>query len=77
METINTLIHTKIGIIFIILIIISNTFTAFAMNDRSELKLWMRLLLIIPPLATITSLVILKIGALIYLKENFVKYFKK
>ena len=79
METINFIIGDPILIVFGILIVLSNTFTALSLHNSKNfnLKLWMRILLIIPPIATLFSLVILKIAAFYYLKENFVKYFKQ
>ena len=65
-------------IILIVLFVLSNTFTALSLHGsgKFKLRLWARILLMIPPVATIFVLVVLKISAFYYLRENFFKYFK-
>ena len=79
METIKNVFSDNIMIMWLVLIVLSNVFCALTMHNSNifKLKLWMSVLLIIPPVAILVSLVILKIEAIKYLLQNFVTYFKK
>jgi hypothetical protein len=78
METIKIMMQDPVFIILVILFVLSNTFTALNIHGSSDpkFKLWARILLMIPPVANLFVLVVLKIKAFYYLRENFVKYFK-
>jgi uncharacterized protein (DUF983 family) len=79
METIKNMLNDNFTIVWLVLIVLSNIFCALTMHNSNlfNLKLWMRILLMIPPVAIIVTLVIFKVEAIKYLLQNFVTYFKK
>jgi hypothetical protein len=77
METLNTLVTTPLGIFFLVFMILANAISAISIKNLLGIeRKWIKILIMIPPIAGLVSLGVVFIGGLLILKENLFDYFK-